>query len=223
MTGHVAAPAAGLVGNTATCNPQLGVTPASYGEYARAAALLWGPAGEYAAAEFTRLNRELFAGSLPPIPVVIGLAAYGHCLGLTRHRSRGWLDAPRISLASECFAGSRRMHGGPRQVTDVLTHELIHAALMFRGRDPSHNASPWCDLITELSPAVLGRDILARPVRTHRVPNPERETNPAAPKTIVRKIPDPGALPQAVLARWPYSLRPPGWYNTGQPIPVPTY
>ena len=39
---------------TVTCNSQLQVTPATYGEYARAAALLWGEAGEFAAAEFGR-------------------------------------------------------------------------------------------------------------------------------------------------------------------------
>jgi len=113
---------------TAACDTQLRVTPPGYGEYARAAALLWGEAGEYAAAEFGRLNREHFAGSIPPLPIVVGLAAYGHCIGLTRHRgTSSWLDSPRISLAPEVFRGSEdrpngspgRMHGGPRQVSDV--------------------------------------------------------------------------------------------------------
>jgi hypothetical protein len=199
----------------------LGVTPATYADYARAASLLWGPAGEFAAEEFARLGRELFAGSIPPLPVVIGLTAYGKCLGATRPRT--WLESPRITLAPEVFLGNHRTRGGPRQVRDVITHEMVHAALFLRGEDASHNAVPWCDMITGLSPAVLGREITARPVRTHRVPNPERESDPSAPKTIVRRMPDPGALPQAVLARWPHSLRPDGWYDTDQPIYVPTY
>ena len=54
---------------------------ASPEDYAQAAALLWGEAGEYAAAGYCRLNRGLFGGSLPPLPIVIGLTAYGGCLG----------------------------------------------------------------------------------------------------------------------------------------------
>ena len=204
------------------------VTP-DHETYARAAALLWGAAGEFAAAEFARLNREHFAGSIRPMPVIIGLTAYGGCIGLTAYA--GWLEAPRITLAPEIFRGSLerpdgepgRIRGGPRQVSDVLLHELIHAALMLRGEDHSHNAAPWCRLIADLSPAVLGRDISARPVRTRRVPNPERDTDPDAPKTIVRRVPEPGCMPQLALARWPHSLRPDGYYDGDRPIHVPAY
>jgi len=204
---------------------QLGVTP-SHETYANAAALLWGAAGEFAAAEFARLNREHFAGSIPPMPIVIGLTAYGGCIGLTQ--SAAWLEAPRISLAPEIFRGSLersngepgRIRGGARQVADVLLHELVHAALMFRGQDPAHNAAPWCQMIGDLSPDVLGRDINARPVRTRRVPNPARETDPDAPKTMVRRLPDPGCLTQLALARWPHSLRPDGYYDGDRPIHV---
>ncbi len=210
------------------CDTQLEVTP-TYETYARAAALLWGQAGEFAAAEFARLNRELFAGSIPPLPVIIGLTAYGTCIGLTR--TARWLAAPRVTLAPELFNGSAerpdgspgRIRGGPRQVSDVLLHELVHAALIFRGEDPAHNADPWCALITELSPDVLGLVITARPVRTRRIPNPARETDPSAPKTIVKRMPEPGAMRQIELARWPQSVRPGGWYDGDQPIYVPTF
>jgi hypothetical protein len=202
-----------------------------YGTYADAAALLWGEAGTYAAAELARINRELFAGSIPPMPVVIAMTPYGHCIGLTG--APRWLESPRVTLAPEIFTGSRdkydgagrwvrgRLRGGPRQVSDVLTHELIHAALILRGEDSQHNGDPWCKLITELSRDVLGLDITARPVRPRRVPNPARETDPEAPKTIVKRIPHPGALDQMQLARWPYCLRPPGWYDDDMPIYVP--
>src|SRR5690242_20744816 len=57
---------------------------------------------------------------------------------------------------------------GPRQ-------DRRRAALMLRGEDPGHNAGLWCRLITDLSPAVLGREITARPVLPRRVPNPDRD------------------------------------------------
>lgn len=192
----------------------------TYRDYARAAALLWGPAGEFAAGEFERLNRKHFAGSVPPMPIVIGLTAFGKCLGATRG---DWPAAPRISLAPEIFTGNHRSPGGRKMVSDVLVHEMIHAALFLRGESPLHNDAPWSKLITELSPDVLGREIIARPVRTHRVPNPERESDPSAPKTIVVRQPDPGALAQSELARWPHSVRPASWYHGDEPINVPSY
>jgi hypothetical protein len=218
---------------TTICHSQLEVTP-THETYADAAALLWGKAGEFAAAEFARHNCEHFAGSIPPMPIIIAMSAYGHCIGLTR--APAWLASPRISLTPEVFNGSAekfnpltgrtmpgRTRGGPRQVSDVLLHEMIHATLIFRGENPDHNGDPWCKLITELSPDVLGFDINARPVRTHRVPNPARATNPKAPKTIVKRMPDDGCLAQMELARWPHSLRPPGWYDADVPIYVPAY
>jgi hypothetical protein len=50
-----------------------------------------GEAGDFAAAEFARLNREHFAGSIPPMPVIIGLTAFGKCIGATR--DGGWLGS----------------------------------------------------------------------------------------------------------------------------------
>lgn len=195
---------------------------ATYRDYESAAALLWGPAGEFAAGEFARLNREHFAGSIPPMPVIIGLTAYGRCIGMTLSGPR-WLEAPRITLAPELFNGSQRTQPGARMVTDVLVHEMIHAALMLRGEDPGHNEAPWCRMIAELSPAVLGQDVNAAPVKPRRVPNPARESDPAAPKTIVVRQATPGSLSQAQLATWPHSVRPAGYYAAGERIPVPTY
>src|SRR6266516_867780 len=141
----------------------------THADYQEAATRLWGSAGTYAATEYERLNLKLYAGELPALPVVIGLAPYGHCLGLTQKSLLGgWLEDPRISLAPEIFNGNRRTPGGALMVTDVLTHEMIHAVLMLRGEDPAHNNDPWCKLISELSPRVLGREIIARPVRPRR-------------------------------------------------------
>ncbi len=101
--------------------------------------------------------------------------------------------------------------------------EMVHVALILRGESPKHNDSPWCKLITELSPEVLGREVCARPVGIRRVPNPDREHDPSAPKTVVKRMPDEGAMTQAELARWPISLRPADYYAGDQPIFVPTY
>jgi hypothetical protein len=200
----------------------------TYADYRQAAALLWGAAGTFAADEFARLNREHFAGSVPPLPVIIGLTAYGNCIGLTRDL-QDWLAAPRITLPPEIFTGTRaaaakrKLPGGPRMVADVLLHEMIHAALMFRGEDPAHNGEPWCRMVADLSPALVGHEVAARPVRPQRVPNPKREADPAAPKTIVVRQAAPGALTRAELATWPQSLRTSAYYLEDAPIPVPAY
>ena len=104
----------------------------------------------------------------------------------------------------------------------MLVHEMVHAVLMLRGEDPGHNGEPWCKMISDLSPAVLGGEISARPARPRRVPNPEHETNPAAPKTIVARRPKAGTMTRPELASWPHSKRPRGYYPRGQAIPVPT-
>lgn len=193
---------------------------ATYGDYRQAAVLLWGGAGELAAAEFERANRELFAGSVPPLPIVIGLTAFGHCLGLTR---LNWADGPRVSLAPEVFTGNDRTPGGTLYVADVVAHEMLHADLFLRGEDHRHNAEPWCRMITSLSPAVLGREITAVPVRPRRVPNPARATDPTAPKTVVVRKAFDGAMTQAQIATWPHSGRPAGYYAAGERVAVPTY
>uniref|UniRef100_UPI002AD271F5 SprT-like domain-containing protein n=1 Tax=Frankia sp. Cr1 TaxID=3073931 RepID=UPI002AD271F5 len=136
-------------------------------EYRRAATLLWKDAGKFAVDQFERINNELFADELPPLPILIGITAYGHCTGLTRFQPEG----PRITLSQTLFN-----KGGPLTVIDTLIHEMDHALLNLRGENAAHNGKPWCDLITELSPKVLGREITVRPVRSRRIPNPERVT-----------------------------------------------
>jgi hypothetical protein len=193
---------------------------ATYADYRAAAALLWGHAGEWAADEFARLNREHFAGSVPPLPIVIGLTGYGKCLGLTRGEHAGHWTAgpPRITLQSQAVND-----GGTLAVSDVLVHEMAHAALMLRGEDHKHNAAPWCALITELSPGVLGREVTAAPWLPRRVPNPDRAADPSAPATVVARQAAAGALPRSALATWPGSLRPAGYAAAGKPLSVPTY
>ena len=180
-------------------------------DYLRAATVLWGEAGRYAVSEYRRINAWLFSGALPPLPVVIGLTAYGKCLGATR--GHGEWEAghlPRITLAPEIFNGSRRMTGGRNVVTDVITHEMVHARLILDGADPSHNARPWCEAVTRLSPQVLGHEVKAAPVNPRRVDG-----------KVIRR-PREGHLQRSILAGWPGSLRPVGW-DCGESIPVETY
>jgi hypothetical protein len=194
----------------------------TYDDYRRAAALLWGAAGDFAAAAFARLNREHFAGSIPPLPLIIALPAFGRCIGATRDGA-GWLAAPRVTLAPELFNGSSRTAGGPRMVCDALLHEMTHVVLLLRGDDPGHNGAPWCRLIASLAPGVLGREVTARPVLPRRVANPARAADPAAPKTVVVRRAGPGEMARAELAHWPQSQRPAGYYRADASIRVPAY
>jgi hypothetical protein len=162
----------------------------------RAAEALWGDAGTYVYRTFDELNRQHFRGELPGLPVVIGITPYGRCLGLTRYGP----GLPRITIASNQF---KHAH----VVRDVLLHEMLHAHLALTGAESKHNAVPWCEAIVRLSPAVLGHDIQAAPVKARRIDGK------------VVKAPRDGHLPQGVLARWPGALRPPGW-DAGPAIPV---
>lgn len=169
-------------------------------EYRAAAVMLWGEAGAFVGDTFVRFNREYFGGRVPPLPIVIGLTAYGHCIGLTRSKP----ELPRISLASGIFRRSR-------EVEDTLLHEMLHAELMLAGLSHKHNDTPWCQRIAELSPAVLGHPIQVAPVKLRRVD-----------KRVTRQ-PLEDHLGQGVLARWPYSLRPAGYLDGDRALDVDTY
>ena len=92
-------------------------------------------------------------------------------------------------------------------VADVLVHEMIHATVMLRGEAPATTVSPGAGCSPSSRTGVLGHEVTARPVLPRRVPNPERETGPAAPKTIVVRQPEPSTLARAALATWPHAVR----------------
>lgn len=69
---------------------------------------------------------------------------------------------------------------------------MIHCKLALAQEDPQHNGQPWCDEIMRLSPAVLGHEIQAAPVKVRRID-----------KDTVARIPLEGHLPRAALAAWP--------------------
>jgi hypothetical protein len=172
----------------------------TYRQYRQAATLLWGDAGTFVGDEFERLNTTYFDDELPPTPLVIGLMAYGRCIGLTRHSAR-------ISIASQLFTDSLGA------VSDTLLHEMIHAVLRVRDESSDHNDQPWCTEITRIS-KMCGYDIVAKPVRPRRIANPERHDNPDAPPTVVVRRPDEGALTQRELSRWPQCLPDPGIHRS---------
>jgi hypothetical protein len=158
-------------------------------DYRRAAEVLWGEAGAWAVDEYQRHNLAYFGGELPPVPIVIGLTAYGHCLGITRHEGEWSGEVPRITLQSPVFAK------GTLWVSDIIIHEMVHAKLMLAQENVRHNARPWCAEIERLSPLVLGRSIKAAPVNPRRIGG----------KNV--RLEHEGHLSRDLLSRWPYSIR----------------
>jgi hypothetical protein len=172
-------------------------------DYRRAAEVLWGEAGAWAVDEYQRHNLAYFGGELPPVPIIIGLTAYGHCLGATRPGGEWSEEVPRITLQSGHFAG------GARGVSDTIIHEMAHVKLILAGVDPSHNARPWCAEVERLSPLVLGRAVRARPVHPRRVGG----------RNV--RLAEEGHLARKQLAFWPHGLRDGG--DPGLILPVSSY
>lgn len=170
---------------------------ATHEDYRQAASLLWGEAGAFMLDTYQAHNREHFAGELPPLPMVLGLTAYGRCLGLTRGE---WADdLPRITIASNLFAQ------GTVAVSDTILHEMIHAKLVLQGAYPKHDGEPWRQEIIRLSPAVLGAPILAAAVKPRRV------------EGKMRRVVEPGHLTQREIAHWP------GHRSGGEVLAVDSY
>jgi hypothetical protein len=193
--------------------PTGGTTPPPV-TLAAAGEALWGEAGAYGYATYRRLRLAHFPALPDELPIVIGLTAYGHCLGLTR---APWEHGARITLAPLIFRQGRRM------VDDVLVHEMLHASLGVEGRDPKHEGADWYAEVRRLSPAVLGHALEGEPDvrKSVRIPNPNYGPEDRR-RTLVRKIVVPGAFSHADIARWPVPFRPAG-HNFGTPIAVATY
>ena len=92
-----------------------------------------------------------------------------------------------------------------RYAEDVLLHEMVHVWLFAYGipntkDEPHHNTGEWCDEIVSITPQLGLPAIKAEPVKTRRING-----------TVVRRELD-GHLPRGDIARWPYSIRPAGYY-----------
>jgi SprT-like family len=184
--------------------------------YRDAAVVLWGDAGAYAHEAYARIRAEHYVDLPEQLPIVIGLTAYGRCIGLTRP---AWEHGPRISVSSSLFARGRLL------VDDTLIHEMLHAALMLAGLNTSHAGDDWYAAVRQLSPAVLGQTLDVRrgaDRRSVRVPNPAYTPGNGKPATIVRKRSVEDAVSHADVARWPGSFRPKD-HDWGAPMQCPTY
>ena len=182
-----------------------------------AAIKLWGEAGAYAHDAYARFRKLYFPDLPEQLPIVIGLTAYGHCVGLTRV---GWEHGPRIGLHSTMLFWK-----GNRRVDDTLLHEMLHAHLMLAGLNYDHDGPDWYEALRELSPTVLGHELdIKRGAdrKSVRIPNPEYEPGNGKPKTLVRKVPANLGWTHDMVSRWPSAFRPEG-YDWGKPIMCPTY
>ncbi len=182
--------------------------------YRDAAVTLWGEAGAYAHDVYARFRAQHFPELPDQVPIVIGITAYGHCIGLTRS---GWQHGPRITIASNQFKTGRHA------VDDVLVHEMLHAWLAATEQDTDHDTESWYAAVRRLSPAVLGCELDVRRGsgrRSVRVPNPD--AGEGGPATVVRKVAVPGAVVHGDVARWPGPFRPDD-HDPGPPIECPSY
>lgn len=183
-------------------------------DYRSAAEILWGKAGAYVHDSYDQ-HRPLFPNLPDQLPIVIGITAYGRCIGLTRTNEA--LDGPRITIASNLFSR------GIRHVDDVMVHEMLHASLILAGKPSDHDTEAWYAAVRELSPHVLGYRLDVKrgsDRKSVRLPNPNYVPGGDAPRTIVRK--ERVASNHEKVSRWPNSFRPDD-YDGGPTIPCPTY
>lgn len=177
--------------------------------YRDAATTLWGDAGAYAHDAYQR-HHHLFPELPDTLPIVIGITAYGHCIGLTR---AGWEHGPRISIHSNQFAKGRRA------VDDVMVHDMLHAWLYLTGQQVAHDSEAWYSAIRRLSHAVLGHHLDVRR-------GAERKSvriKLADGTSVVRKEKVPEFEGQHDdVSRWPMAYRPAD-YDFGAPIGCPSY
>jgi hypothetical protein len=176
--------------------------------YRDASAVLWGEAGTYCHDSYQRWL-PLF-GELPEtLPIVIGITAYGHCIGLSRIT---WTHGPRITIASNQF-----WRGGGA-VDDVMVHEMLHCWLYLTGQDTAHKGAAWYAAINRLSPDVLGHQLDVRRGGNRKSVRIKQSDG----SSRVHKVRVPDATPHGDVARWPGSFRPAG-YDLGAPIGCPSY
>jgi hypothetical protein len=173
---------------------------------------LWGQAGCWAADTWMRLNADYFDGKLRYHGVVWGLTPHGGRLGHTNSETR------RITLHPALLDPRERAWGirdrlGVRFAEDVLLHEMVHVVLLTAGvrndeRQGQHNTEEWCAQIIRITPALGLPSIKAAPVKTRRVNG-----------SVVRQALD-GYLTRDQISRWPYTIRPNGYYANDELIRV---
>jgi hypothetical protein len=175
--------------------------------YRSAAVTLWGDAGAYVHDCYDRW-RHLYPELPDDVPIVIGITAYGRCVGLTRTT---WEHGPRITIQSRLFRDV-----GIRAVEDTIVHEMLHAWLAVTGQDTKHSSEAWYAAVRRLSPPVLGHELDARRGADRRSVRMRNDDG----KSVIRKVINPAAVPHKVVASWP--VRPAG-YGWGPTMACPSY
>jgi hypothetical protein len=173
---------------------------------------LWGEAGTWAAASWTRHNSEHFDGRLRYHGIVWGLTPHGGRLGHTYASGRITLH-PSLLAPQESAWGIRDQLGA-RYAEDVLLHEMVHSSLFERdisnsSRHPHHNTEEWCAEIMRITPQLGLEPVKAAPVKPRRI------------KGVVKREPLDGHLSRDDISHWPHSLRPAGYYTSEGRIHVP--
>jgi hypothetical protein len=174
--------------------------------YRDAAVALWGDAGAYVHDAYDRWH-HLYPELPDTLPIVMGITAYGKCIGLTRPY---WRHGPRITIASKLF-------NRPRMVDDTMVHEMLHAWLFVTGQPTGHKTEAWYSAIRRLSPDVLGHELDARRGADRKSVRVKLDDG----RSVVRKV-GTDALLHGDVARWPQAFRPKG-YDWGEPILCPSY
>jgi hypothetical protein len=156
-----------------------------------------GDDGERIADLFGVLNKTVFDGALPVLPVTFpATLPYGRDIGQCHWCLGGANGEHRCIQIKSDVVGA---------MADVLLHEMLHAILSHTGRDPGHNSANWCSEVMRITWLVWGREVWAAPERvgkTHTDENGKRKSVRFQPKspTGVKSI------GRDTLSRWPHSL-----------------
>jgi hypothetical protein len=176
------------------------------------------------------VNRRIYGGALPPIPVLVGLTPHGHALGYCDLGLYYGLSVPRITMHPSTLTPAS---DNPWQLpanelnaaflADVLTHELIHAwhALNppttypdwcpdVHSDDDTHSNPFWCEEVMRQSPIVGVGVVTCSPWRRKRTPKSAGGGLITAPVLA-------GSITRQQSATWPASVRPVGYYRDSRP------
>jgi hypothetical protein len=168
-----------------------------------------GPKGQFAYTAFRWANTTLFADRIPTTLIQWGLTAFGKCMGFTRGADQRY---PVIMLHTSIWESDlEKWQPGPRMTLDVVIHECLHAYIFYvigqdASRHSSHDSREWAQECMRLGPLLGLPAFTAAP--TKRIRENGRQ---------LRRAPE-GCLPMNALSTFPYSCRPPKYYE-GTTVP----
>lgn len=161
---------------------------------------------KWAYEKWEQFNRQYFEFSLRPGPIEWGVPPEGHKLG--------FFDSTRnLILLSVNLVNSKDQEWqsgslyGERFTADVLLHEMIHQSIhqkhfMEEGFEAlEHDQSHWSDEVSRVHKILTGEEL--------HEPFQEQASGPQY-LAVAAKNQNP---PRSLIARWPYSIRPGGYYE----------